>query len=75
MDNKGPNYKTCRHSTGNAGELIVYVHQTCPRYTKIRGSLVSSKIRCDECEEWERRKTGYINSEFEVAVEEMSKNG
>lgn len=23
-------YKTCKHSTGRVGELIVYVHPTCP---------------------------------------------
>lgn len=39
-------HETCRHSTGNVGELIVYVKPSCPNYTKIRGSLVSSKIRC-----------------------------
>lgn len=49
-------YKTCRHSTGNIGELIVYVHPTCPRLTMIRGSLVSSKIRCKECKSWEEKK-------------------
>lgn len=27
-------YKTCKHSTGRVGELIVYVHPTCPRLSK-----------------------------------------
>ena len=49
-------YTTCRHSTGNVGELVVYVKPSCPNYTKIRGSLVSSKIRCSDCKKWEERK-------------------
>lgn len=48
-----PKYETCIHSTGNIGELIVYVKPSCPKYTKIRGNLVSSKIRCRECVSWE----------------------
>ena len=50
-----PKYLTCKHSTGNIGELIVYVHPSCPNFTKIRGSLVSSKIRCTECKDWRAR--------------------
>lgn len=46
-------YITCKHSTGNVGELIVYVKPSCPNYTKIRGVLASSKIRCRECDKWE----------------------
>lgn len=49
-------YETCKHSTGNVGELIVYVKPSCPKYTKIRGSLVSSKIRCNECKKWEAER-------------------
>lgn len=49
-------YNTCKHSTGNIGELIVYVHPSCPRYDKINGRLASSKIRCQECKSWEARK-------------------
>lgn len=48
-------YETCRHSTGNVGELVVYVKPSCPNYTKIRGSLVSSKLRCRDCEKWEEK--------------------
>ena len=29
-------YKTCKHSTGRVGELIVYVHPTCPRLSMIK---------------------------------------
>lgn len=49
-------YKTCKHSTGRVGELIVYVHPTCPRLSMIKGILCSSKIRCRECRSWEARK-------------------
>lgn len=28
-------YKTCQHSTGNVGELIVYVRPGCPRLSMI----------------------------------------
>ena len=51
-----PKYKTCKHSTGRAGELIVYVRPTCPRLAMIKGTLCSSKIRCMECRSWEARK-------------------
>lgn len=46
-------YEICRHSTGRIGELVVYVHNTCPNKTKIGSSLVSSKIRCRECKDFE----------------------
>ena len=29
-------YKTCKHSTGKVGELIVYVRPTCPRLSMIK---------------------------------------
>lgn len=51
-----PKYETCRHSTGNVGELIVYVHTSCPKLSRIRGTLCSSKIRCEKCEYWEEEK-------------------
>lgn len=51
-----PKYKTCKHSTGRVGELIVYVHPTCPRLSMIKGTLCSSKIRCRECRSWEEKK-------------------
>lgn len=53
-----PKYKTCKHSTGRVGELIVYVHPTCPRLSMIKGTLCSSKIRCRECKSWEERRNG-----------------
>ena len=38
------------------GELIVYVHPTCPRLSMIKGTLCSSKIRCREYRSWEERR-------------------
>ena len=49
-------YMTCEHSVGNVGGIIVYVKPTCPHYTKIRGELVSSKIRCRDCKDYRREK-------------------
>lgn len=42
-------YKTCQHSTGNVGELIVYVRPGCPRLSIINGVMCSSKVRCKKC--------------------------
>ncbi|MDY4579790.1 MAG: hypothetical protein SO471_17960 [Anaerobutyricum hallii] len=44
---------SCKHSTGNVGELIVYVNPSCPMMSMIKGSFVSSVLRCAECEHWE----------------------
>ena len=55
-------YKTCQHSTGNVGELIVYVRPGCPRLSIINGTLCSSKMRCKECKSWKERKNGEINT-------------
>lgn len=45
--------RSCKHSTGKVGELIVYVHPTCPLMSMIKGDIVSSILRCAECEHWE----------------------
>lgn len=50
-----PKYETCRHSTGNVGELIVYVNPSCPNLSKIKGTLCSSKIRYEKCDKWEEK--------------------
>lgn len=47
--------KTCVHSTGNVGELIVYVKPSCPRLSVIRGTLCTSKIKCRGCKNWRKR--------------------
>lgn len=49
-------HKTCQHSTGNVGELIVYVHPGCPRLSIINGTMCSSKIRCEECKNWKEKE-------------------
>ena len=49
-----PKYKTCKHSTGEYGQTTVYVQPSCPRLTMIKGILVSSKRRCQECRSWEK---------------------
>lgn len=47
--------KSCKHSTGKVGELIVYAHPTCPLMSMIKGDIVSSILRCAKCEHWEER--------------------
>lgn len=46
---------SCKHSTGKVGELIVYVHPTCPLMSMIKGDIVSSILRYAKCEHWEER--------------------
>ena len=46
-------YITCKHSTGEYGQTAVHIHPSCPRLTMIKGKLVSSKRRCQECRSWE----------------------
>ena len=48
-------HETCKHAIRHGG-LVVYVTPGCPRANMIRGTLVSSKIRCRECKKWEERK-------------------
>ena len=50
-----PKYKTCKHSTGEYGQTAVHVHPSCPRLSMIKGILVSSKRRCQECRSWEAK--------------------
>lgn len=50
-----PKYKTCKHSTGKYGQTTVLVHPSCPRLSMIKGILVSSKRRCQECRSWEAK--------------------
>ena len=57
------NYEKCRY-VKSVGALAVYVTSGCPRAMMIRGTLVSSKVRCRECHKYGggndgiRRKTG-----------------
>lgn len=48
-------YQTCKH-VEKIGQTAVYVAPGCPRANMIKGTLVSSKIRCRECKSWEGRE-------------------
>lgn len=50
-----PKHETCKFSD-SIGEIAVYVTPGCPRATLIRGRLVSSKTRCEECRSWKERQ-------------------
>ena len=52
---KKEKYETCIHSTGNIGQLIVYVKPSCPQLSNIKGTLCASKIRCRKCKSWRVR--------------------
>ena len=43
-------YDTCKH-VQRVGALAVYVTPGCPGASMIKGFLVSSKKRCEECKE------------------------
>lgn len=43
-------YDTCKH-VQRVGTFAVYVMPGCPRASMIKGVLVSSKRRCEECKE------------------------
>lgn len=47
--------RSCKHRSGDVGELIVYVHPTCSLMSMIKGDIVSSILRCAKCEHWEER--------------------
>lgn len=49
-----PKYEACQH-VQRVGELAVYTDTGCPRATKVRGTLLSSKMRCVECHNWKER--------------------
>lgn len=52
-----PKYETCQH-VQRVGEIAVYTDTGCPRATKIRGTLLSSKMRCVECHNWKSKEEG-----------------
>lgn len=49
-------YETCVHAKF-VGEQAVFVDAGCPRFSMIRGKMVSSKHRCRECQSREDRGT------------------
>lgn len=52
---KEEKYQTCKH-VEKIGQTAVYVTPGCPQANMIKGTLVSSKIRCRECKSWEERR-------------------
>lgn len=46
-----PKYNTCVHKI-KVGQIAVFVGSGCPRATMIKGELVSSKKRCEDCMSW-----------------------
>lgn len=47
--------KTCKYSTGQIGQLAVYVLPTCPNMRIIRGKLVTTRQRCRKCKFYEEK--------------------
>lgn len=47
-------YKTCVHVL-SVGQYAVYVAPGCPRASMIKGQLVSSKRRCNDCKCWRKK--------------------
>ncbi len=39
----------------SVGQIVVYVTPSCPRASMIKGILVSSKKRCEECQSRKNR--------------------
>jgi hypothetical protein len=54
MGEKEQKYKTCIHAQ-DSGQKAVWVDPGCPRANMLRGQLVSSKKRCEECRRWKRK--------------------
>lgn len=48
--------KTCKHSTGQIGQLTVYVLPTCPNMSMIRGKLVTTRQKCRNCRFYKEKK-------------------
>lgn len=48
-------HDTCIHAE-SIGTYAVYVKPSCPRASMIKGRLVSSRERCEECRSYKPRK-------------------
>lgn len=55
MDEKS-RAETCKHSTGQIGQLAVYVLPTCPHMHIIKEKYVTAKTNCKDCRFCEERK-------------------
>lgn len=54
-ERKKQKYNTCIHAE-SVGVYAVYVKPSCPRASMVKGLLVSSKKRCEECRSYKPRK-------------------
>ena len=54
-ERKKQKYDTCIHAE-SAGTYAVFVKPSCPRASMVKGLLVSSKKRCEECRSYKPRK-------------------
>lgn len=59
--NSKQKYNTCKHAIGT-GDFLVDVYPSCPHMTKVKGHLVSSKPRCQNCALWEEKSHGTLAS-------------
>lgn len=56
------NYEKCKH-VQSVGTYAVYVDPGCPEAHKIKGVLVSSRQRCERCQNRSVGKYGWKSSE------------
>lgn len=47
-------YKTCKYAL-DSGVTMVRVTAGCKRANMIKGTLVSTKRRCQECRSWKKK--------------------
>lgn len=48
--------KTCKYSTGQIGQLAVYVLPTCPNMNIIKGRFVTTRQKCRNCRFYKEKK-------------------
>lgn len=46
--------RLCKHMK-NVGAMAVYVLPSCPRALMIKGTLVSTRKKCEECQSYEEK--------------------
>lgn len=64
MDERKYKYDTCIHAE-SVGAYAVYVKTSCPRASMVKGRLVSSRKRCEECRSYKPRKGAGDNAKIE----------
>lgn len=65
-------YEKCKHVQA-IGTYAVYVDAGCPKAHKIKGTLVSSRRKCEHCQEGEENEK--IPEEMENLILEMLQKG